>query len=254
MTIYDADCGESRAKLSESLIEMLESSGFQEVKVWGTREIVYERHIDGADRMRVRVYTSLADSYYDGDAMPRYRGEDSIKIITLYTTKRTNQDKGIARGKKRVYRTGKIEEILERTLVGMRHCYQVAQTPDLCSDCGSPMFKTKKTKHKPSRIVCAEMCWKKEETPKYKPRGRAQIIDKREPRTIEQAILDVDVRDLIAKEVNALVVGNQATEITCPKCETKEAFFLLDLTGHPCPLVGWRCRECKQTGHISDLL
>ena len=74
MTIYDADCNESRVKLSESLIEMLESSGFQEVKVWGTREIVYERHIDGADRMRVRVYTSLADSYYDGDAMPRYRG------------------------------------------------------------------------------------------------------------------------------------------------------------------------------------
>ena len=158
MTKYKADCALSAETLTSGIIEMLEGAGFARLRINGTDEVVYERAIENRDRMRVRVYTSL--DWYDDKIRPRYVGEDSIKIITLYTSLRDGETRGIAKAKRRIYRVGDIDDILNRMLEGMRYCYRIALVnPHLCPKCGSPMFKTKKTKFKPSRIVCAEICW-----------------------------------------------------------------------------------------------
>jgi hypothetical protein len=81
------------------------------------REVVYERtnHNDG--RYKVLVYTSIAT----GRARARACGKDAIRVVAIF-----EDGKGYSRGAaktKRVFRTGTVEGVLERTYQRMREAY-----------------------------------------------------------------------------------------------------------------------------------
>ena len=244
MTEYNPESLGDRKLLASSLEGMLERSGFRLRTADRNDEIVYYRDIEGSERMAVFVYTTL-DKY--DDALPRPCGEDSIKVCTVYYSESQNKWRGIAKGERRVYRTGAIEEILDRTLERMRECYQVGLIPDRCPDCNAPMFKTKKKPNKPSKVVCAELCWKKPKT---------KIPDLSKPITVSEYLLLTKTREEVAKRANATIIGNRAVGFPCPLCKTKNTYFYIDLQSHPRDVRGWICQNnsCGGYGNLADLL
>jgi hypothetical protein len=166
--IYDPENYEHRQLLATELVRVLTQSGFvDETEMHpGTRERVYSRPVDRAPEVRVLVYTTI-----ENGAM-RACAKDSIKVCAVYRT-RAGQDRGIISASDdkvltgRVHRVGEIEGVVLRTLDRMRKVFGAARTPHRCRHCGAPTFmsKARKAKYgrpaKPSRQVCAEVCWTK---------------------------------------------------------------------------------------------
>lgn len=117
---------------AESLKGMLAAKGFTEMVV--NKEVVYERanHID--PNLKVRVYTSLAV----GEEKARKCGGDAIRCCLVFN--RFGKTWGIAKAK-RVYRSGKLEDVLDRTLERAREMYALANqfASHKCS-CGAPRW------------------------------------------------------------------------------------------------------------------
>jgi len=104
---------------AEAMLTFLESKGFAlTTKPRSRREIVYERahHVD--PRYIVLVYTSVAT----GNARARKRGADAIRVVAIFDDGKRSY--GIAKTP-RVFRTGSVEAVLERTHERMRECYAV---------------------------------------------------------------------------------------------------------------------------------
>lgn len=169
---YDHKSKTHRQILAGEIVSKLVSCGFEQVTEEGTNEILFERPVAGVDNMRVRVYTSV-DQKGDRPAEVRLVGSDAIRVVTLYTANRDGEDRPLAKANMRVFRTGDIGDIAGRMHERMRECYAVGlSNPCTCSRCGAPTFnskeKRKKNKRtgkmevvKPSRVVCAELCWLK---------------------------------------------------------------------------------------------
>jgi len=146
---YNPEDWNHRKVLAATMVAMLTDAGFTEEipddrGFYTTRERVFSRRVN--DSIRVMVYTTVV-----GDEARRV-GRDAIRVAAVYTA-RDGQDRGIARGSKRVNRVGMVTAIVDRTLARMREVWKIASHPERCH-CGAPMFKSKK-----GNLVCADICW-----------------------------------------------------------------------------------------------
>lgn len=109
---------------AEAMFAFLESKGFEVASNYSRSEVVYARRHDRDKRFVILVYTGIAPtSQYTGESFgSRGCGEDAIRVVPLF------EQGYVTRGlmkTKRVYRTGSVEKILERTLERMREAYAV---------------------------------------------------------------------------------------------------------------------------------
>ena len=112
------------------------------------REHIYVREVKPS--ICVVIYTSC--SGHRGIISARNKGKDAIRVTTVYKTK-DGTGKGLGK-QRRVFRTGKISDIIDRTIERAREAYRVGANPAICSQCGSPKFRSKK-----GNLVCADVCW-----------------------------------------------------------------------------------------------
>lgn len=75
-------------------------------------------------------------------------------------------------------------------------------------------------------------------------------------KTIDMAMLDIDVRQRVANAVGASIQGNTARNIPCPQCGKREVYFSIDPTS--IGAVVWpRCNrqeKCQWYGKLDQLL
>jgi len=169
---YNHQSKTHRQILAGEIVSKIASCGFTQVTEEGTKELMFERPVVGVDNMRVRVYTSV-DQVGKRPAEVRLVGSDAIRVVTLYTAARDGKDRPLAKANMRVFRIGDIGAIADRMHERMRECYAVGlSNPCTCSKCGAPTFNSKEKRKKdrrtgkmvvvkPSRVVCAELCWLK---------------------------------------------------------------------------------------------
>ncbi len=139
---YDPEIREHRRLLAEKIIKKLNDSGFEEEDSVGER--TFARYI--GDGMFVRVYTSIVDQEV------RSVGKDAVRVCGLHTSSKGSTKK-LAK-EKRVNRTGKIDDIVDRMYQRMRDAWKVSRDRPRCKRCGAPTFVSKKKKD-----VCTEICW-----------------------------------------------------------------------------------------------
>jgi hypothetical protein len=152
---YDPNILTHRSLLAHNILEMLEVAGFTEEDTPAAKERVFSRQVDGTDRIRIMVYTSVVGGHV------RQAGKDAIRVVAVYTTQ-DGKDRGILK-ETRVFRTGEIGNIVERIRGRMRDAWKRSKSSDRCG-CGSPKFTSKKGSQ-----VCAEICWV---TPEERDRPR----------------------------------------------------------------------------------
>ena len=162
--MYDPTNRTSRRDLALTIEEKLASCGFAQTAIRGAKEIVYARPVDGAESIRVLVYTTV-DSR---DGLARSCGKDAIRVCAVYKA-RDGRERGIASADKRVNRVGEIDAIVGRMYDRMREVYAAARGSERCS-CGAPKFTSKA-----GNAVCADLCWLSEaEVNRPAPRRRSR--------------------------------------------------------------------------------
>lgn len=123
---------------SETIHAHLEEAGF--TKGTAYNEVVYERPCHRLPSLIVRVYTSASV----GSSKVKGCGKDAIRVVLLYKDPE-GKTHGVKKAKK-VLRTGKTEDILERMMERARCLYRFANwmsTAGLCK-CGAPRYHDSK--------------------------------------------------------------------------------------------------------------
>jgi len=150
-TPYDHSHAMFREMLGLHLIGVLEDAGFAEAdhKITnGGNERVFYRHMPNTDRKTILVYTTISK----GTNVVRENGNDAIRVCGVYKSS-DGQMRGLV-SKKRVNRTGYMEDIGDRMLERMRGTWSAMRSCESCRQCGAPMFVSKA-----GNSVCAEVCW-----------------------------------------------------------------------------------------------
>lgn len=132
---------------SETLFSFLDEMGFEPIPTKG--EVVYARTHHKLPSLSVRVYTSCRK----GSSVVKGCGKDAIRVALVYTHD-TGKTFGVEKNK-RVYRTGKTEDILNRIRERARSAYAKANAmakKNSCG-CGAPRWESGN---------CSAFCWKKE--------------------------------------------------------------------------------------------
>ena len=150
---YNPGDTHDRLDLAVNLAGRLTDAGFERDKRLergpaNLCEHVYTRMV--RDNIVVAVYTSV--SGHKGFMTARAKGNDAIRVTTVYMAKDGKQ-RGLSK-QRRVFRTGKIDDIIERTVERARDAWKVGANPCSCRSCGAPKFRSKK-----GNLVCAEFCW-----------------------------------------------------------------------------------------------
>jgi hypothetical protein len=107
-------------------------------------EEVWKRGVEGT-KFQIAVYTTIV-----GDQV-RSVGKDAIRVVGLY------ENGGQVKGKlksRSVHRTGKVEDIKERTIQRARETWKECKSHGNCH-CGAPLLVSKK-----GNAYCADLCWK----------------------------------------------------------------------------------------------
>jgi hypothetical protein len=159
-TTYNPNSQPARAALALALRKMLHEAGFEPDQYASSAgsanrsgELVYRRRVifsNGTElpHTDVLVYTTI-----QGNEV-RSKDADAIRVCTVY---RPPQGRGRGLTKDaRVFRTGTIEGVVERTKERMRNAWAAAKQLDRCRHCGAPTFLSKNDKR-----VCAAICWEK---------------------------------------------------------------------------------------------
>ena len=146
---YNPELNDHRLQLADGIVTMLETAEFEREPKKHGKELIYFREIPNKP-IRVIIYTSIVDG------MVRSVGDDAIRVVAIYTNR--NEDTKCVGKAKRVFRTGKMEEIPERILGRMREVWGNANKAKKCH-CGAPMVLSKA-----SKLYCAETCWLDKET------------------------------------------------------------------------------------------
>lgn len=102
---------------AEKMIAFLQSKGFVPALNRSRREVVYERSHARDPGYRVLVYTSIAQ----GNMTARKLGQDAIRVCAIYED--VGRSFGVAK-LPRVFRTGSVDGVLERTYQRMREAYE----------------------------------------------------------------------------------------------------------------------------------
>ena len=153
--VYNPNESFSRTDLAVQLKCRLLECGFERDQSFERgpqqiREHVYVRQVK--PDIYVAIYTSC--SGHKGIISARNKGKDAIRVTTVNKTKAGTQ-RGLGK-QRRVFRTGKIEDIVERTVERAREAWKTGASPCECHVCGAPKFRSKK-----GNFVCAELCWKR---------------------------------------------------------------------------------------------
>jgi len=171
--IYNPEDPQHRSMLAKALKDKLGAAGFklstdrsrdpgrtygQGYK--GAEEVWVFQHKDDAG-LEVQVFTSIVTN---GEV--RSKGADAIRVCLVYKNKakQTGTENPDARQYDvgsgcRVYRSGDIDQIVERTVERAREMYRLATATDKCRYCNAPMVKSKQGK-----MFCSETCWLKKPT------------------------------------------------------------------------------------------
>jgi hypothetical protein len=203
-TIYDADNPQHRAELAASLTKRLGEAGFalsqdrnrDPGRTYGGgfkgREAVYVFKHRKDPGLEVQVFTSVV-----GSGEVRSKGADAIRVCLVYKNKAKQQNPEAEEAKQydlgsecRVYRTGDIDAIVERTVQRAREAYMKANLVERCKDCNAPLAKSKAGK-----MFCSEVCWTKK--PGYKAPVKADAakstaLSQDEVRALAKTILKND--------------------------------------------------------------
>jgi len=145
---YHPEIATDRQALATALSNMLTTAKFVKLAspTPGTED-VYELVVGPkAPGCSVRVFTSIVRGAV------RAKDADAIRVAGVYV-----REDGSTRGitsDARVFRTGEIPAIVDRTLERMRSSYKALATCIRCRHCGAPLFKTKK-----DTMACADVCW-----------------------------------------------------------------------------------------------
>lgn len=102
---------------AERMIAFLREKGFVPALNRSRRELVFERAHEKNPGFRVLVYTSIAQ----GSSRARKLGADAIRVCAIYED--VGRSFGVAK-LPRVFRTGSVDAVLERTLARMREAYK----------------------------------------------------------------------------------------------------------------------------------
>lgn len=149
-TYNPLDAADRRA-LASAMEAMLAKAKFVKLPAKGPgTEDVYE--FDCAARApgcRIRVFTSIVN----GEV--REVGADAIRIAGVYLTKEDGSPRNLS-DETRVNRTGDVTAIAERALERMRSALKSCMACQRCPKCNATMFKSKK-----KNMVCADVCWAK---------------------------------------------------------------------------------------------
>ena len=161
---YDPRLPMLRQMLALSIVNRLEEAGFTQTgnpkpkyhkqrRMTWQEERVYERMVGKTGMLKVKVYTTVTGGTDEKALTVRPSGKDAIRVCGTYHM-RNGKERGIV-SEQRVYRTGNIEDIVERMVERMRQTWKALQTGEFCSSCGAPKFVSKA-----GNKVCAEICWK----------------------------------------------------------------------------------------------
>ena len=157
---YDPHNGADRARLGRELVSKLEGAGFvrREASSLATAEDVFELEIGvsprkGAPKRPTGLFVVVFSSVVNGSA--RSKDADAIRVV-LEGKKRDGSRRGL-RKSKRVFRTGTIDGVIDRTLERAREAYALGlkANGERCKSCGAPLFESKN-----GNLVCLELCWK----------------------------------------------------------------------------------------------
>lgn len=164
---YDPHLPMLRQMLALSIINQLEEAGFtqttnpkprhhkQRPMTW-QEERVYERMVDQAGNLKVKVYTTVTGGTDNKPLTVRQSGKDAIRVCGTYHM-RNGKERGII-SERRINRTGDIDGIIERMVERMRQTWKALQVGECCSSCGAPKFVSKA-----GNKVCAEICWQSDD-------------------------------------------------------------------------------------------
>lgn len=107
----------------EDIVPTLEIAGFKIIELPRTNELVFERDVDRALSIKIRIYSSIS-----GNAV-RNKGKDAARVVLMYG------DKAVWKSK-RVHRTqGFLENLLKRC----REAY-ASVCQERCPQCNAPMI------------------------------------------------------------------------------------------------------------------
>lgn len=158
---YDPSHPIDRLVLAREIVLALAKAGFaeewhgdaqgrdREPGDW-TKERTFYRLVEGVPDLRIMVYTTIV-----GESV-RPVGADAIRVAVVYR-RRDGGDQGV-RKETRVHRTGETLKIVDRMVERARSAWKVARTVERCTQCGAPLFTSKK-----GNRVCIEFCWKTRE-------------------------------------------------------------------------------------------
>lgn len=152
----------ARKMLAVEILGNLEESGFKRCKRLESdhgdmSEVVYAKPLDTNSRYLVAVYTSC--NQIGGSFIARPLGKDAIRVAGLYINSR-GDTVGVVKNS-RVNRVNSPKEICKRMSQKIASSFiklglKSSSPGDLCPDCGSPTFLSKK-----NNTVCTEFCWSK---------------------------------------------------------------------------------------------
>lgn len=144
---YDPDNLDDRRALGDALIEAFTKAQFQAMP--GARgEVTYQRIV--LPRTWVRVYTTIP---LNARAV-RPLAKDAIRVCGVWDGG-DGRSRGLVK-ERRVFRVGKIPDIVERTLERAREVWRTLSKVTRCGRCRAPTFTSKK-----GNEVCAALCWQK---------------------------------------------------------------------------------------------
>lgn len=181
-TAYDPENPAHRTELAQKLTQKLGEIGFKlsgdrtrdpgrEYGGFKGKEDVYVFQHRKDPGLEVQVFTSVT-----AGGSVRAKGADAIRVCLIYKNKAKQQGTESEEARQydlgsacRVYRTGEIDNIVERTVERAREMYKAANLVERCQDCSSPMATSKQGKK-----FCSEVCWTKR--PGYKPKASVEEV------------------------------------------------------------------------------
>lgn len=158
---YNPENEAHRRELARLMINRLEGRGYAKRETPQGQEEQYAKSCgswntkSGRVRVQVRVYTSIVQAQ-DGSPIVRALAKDAIRVC-LVALATTGMERGLA-SETRVFRTGAIEDIVARMLDRGYELQERVPAIEVCKDCGSPLFTSKK-----GNLVCVEACWTRKE-------------------------------------------------------------------------------------------
>lgn len=162
---YDPESPLDRAKLAAELVRRLEAAGFTRATERRSGERVYTRPVsrpgrsggerEPLDGVFVEVFTTIIET--GRGCAVRELGKDAIRVCAVH---RHTDERGklkrrpLAKRQARVFRTGKVEEIAERTIERARRVWAETLDRPRCRQCGCITFESRQ-----GNDVCAKVCF-----------------------------------------------------------------------------------------------